>query len=166
MSRALRWLVLSPQLYRRFLCACISVSGSPAAPIVPSKVTFDERLQTLSASLLGLGCTANTTTGVITCTSPETIQLLLSTTSAHSFNFLVNGALSSGVYQVQMGVQVSETATSTGSVPAGASVQVGVGAGSLIEEILQSQTPFTTVTPCNPSGTTTGTAVNGCGPSG
>lgn len=157
-------IIVTPQIYQCLDAYCNTVSGTPAAPIIPSRVTFDERLQTLSASLAGLGCTASTTTGVITCTSPETIELLLSTTSAHSFNFLVNGSLSAGVYQVQLGVQVSETATSTGSVPAGASVQVGVGAGSLIEEILQAQTPFTSVTPCTSTGTTTGSAVTGCGP--
>jgi hypothetical protein len=163
-SSAFGSIIVTPQIYQCLDAYCNTVSSTPAAPIVPSKVTFDERLQTLSASLLGLGCTANTTTGVITCTSPETIELLLSTTSAHSFNFLVNGALSSGVYQVQLGVQVSGTATTSATLSSGASVQVGVGAGSLIEEILQSQTPFTSVTACNTTGATSGTAVVGCGP--
>jgi hypothetical protein len=97
--------------------------------------------------------------------SPETIELLLTTTSAHSLNFLVNGALSSGVYQVQFGVQVSGTATTSATLQSGASVSVAVGAGSLIEEILQSQTPLTTVAACNPASTVVkGSAVNGCGP--
>jgi hypothetical protein len=163
-SSAFGSIIVTPQIYQCLDQYCNVVSSTPAAPIVPSKVTFDERLQTLSASLLGLGCTASTTTGVITCTSPETIELLLSTTSAHSFNFLVNGSLQSGVYQVQLGVQVSDTATTTATLGSGASVAVGVGGGSLIEEILQSQTPFTTISACSPTGTTSGSTVNGCGP--
>ena len=164
-SSAFGSIIVTPQIYQCLDSNCNTVSSTPAAPIVPSRVTFDERLQTLSASLLGLGCTANTTTGVITCTSPETIELLLSTTSAHSFNFLVNGPLSSGVYQVQFGVQVSGSASTSATLQSGASVSVAVGAGSLIEEILQSQTPFTTVSACTPVGAAvTGSAVNGCGP--
>lgn len=160
-SSAMGSIIVTPQIYQCLDSNCNTVSNTPAAPIVPSKVTFDERLQTLSASLAGLGCTANTTTGVITCTAPETIELLLSTTSAHSFNFLVNGSLASGVYQVQFGVQVSGIASTTATLQSGASVSVAVGAGSLIEEILQSQTPFTSVTACTPVG---GGAVNACGP--
>ena len=160
-SSAMGSIIVTPQIYQCLDSNCNTVSSTPAAPIVPSRVTFDERLQTLTANLLGLGCTANTVTGVITCTSPETIELLLSTTSAHSFNFLVNGPLSSGVYQVQFGVQVSGTAGTTATLGSGASVQVAVGGGSLIEEILQSQTPFTTVSACTPVG---GGAVNACGP--
>ena len=162
-SSAMGSIIVTPQIYACIDSNCNTVSSVPAAPIVPSTVTFDERLQTLSASLLGLGCTANTTTGVITCTSPETIELLLSTTSAHSFNFLVNGSLASGVYQVQFGVQVSGVASTTATLSSGASVSVAVGAGSLIEQILQAQTPFTSVTACSPVSTASG-SVNACGP--
>ena len=157
-------IIVTPKIYQCLDQYCNVVSSTPAAPIVPSTVTFDERLQTLSATLAGLNCTTNLTTGVVTCTSPETIELLLSTTSAHSFNFLVNGALASGVYQVQLGVQVSDIASTTNTLGAGATVFAGVGGGSLIEMILQSQTPFTTISACTPAGTTSGSTLNGCGP--
>src|SRR5262245_3301770 len=53
--------------------------------VTPSVVTFNQRTQTLSASLAGLNCALDSTTGVLTCTDPETIGLLLSTTSANGF---------------------------------------------------------------------------------
>src|SRR5262249_33157640 len=76
-SSAFGSIIVTPQIYQCLDQYCNVVSGTPAAPIVPSKVTFNERLQTLSASLSGLNCTVNATTGVLTCTDPETIGLLL-----------------------------------------------------------------------------------------
>src|SRR4029077_13544906 len=94
--------------------------------------------------------------GVITCTSPQSIALLLSTTSAHSFNFLVHN-LSSGVYQVQLEIGVQAIA-STNSIAAGSNVSVGVGAGSLVNLIVQAQTPFDTISLCKGTTNTTGGA--------
>ena len=157
--------IVTPQIYECLDPNCNVVSSNPAAPVVPGSVTFDERLQTLTASLSGLpSCGFIAATSVITCNGPDTIRLLLSTMSAHSFNFLINGPLHAGVYQVQLGVQVSEAAFTTNTLQSGASVDVGVAAGSLIQMIVQSQTPFTTISACNPAGTTSGSAVNGCGP--
>lgn len=131
------------------------------APIYPNHVTFQSQVQTLSASLLGLGCTANTTSGVITCTSPETIELLLSIGGAHSFNFLVDtSALGSGTYQANFGINVTESA-STDTLGAGASVGVAVGAGSLGNLVVDVQTPFDTIGLCG--GNTTSSPVT-CGP--
>lgn len=131
------------------------------APIFPSHVTFQSQVQTLSASLLGLNCTANTTSGVITCLSPETIELLLSIGGAHSFNFLVdNSALGSGVYTLHLGLSVTASA-STNTVGAGASVGIAVGAGSLGNLVVQTQTPFNTIGLC---GANTGTSPAPCGP--
>lgn len=98
---------------------------------------------------------------VLTCTTPETIELILSTTSAHSFNFLVHN-LSAGVYQVQLQIGVTTAATSN-SLQAGATATVAVGAGSLMNLLVQAQTPFNNITLC---GTTakTGSSPNSCGP--
>jgi hypothetical protein len=132
------------------------------APIYPSEVTFYSQTQTLSADLLGLGCTADTT-GTVSCTSPETIELILSITGAHSFNFLVdNSALGAGVYQLRFGVGVT-TSASTNSLPAGATVDVAVAAGSLGALVVQAQTPFNTISLCDPTNTVSGTT-NNCGP--
>ncbi len=128
--------------------------------VTPSVVTFNQRGQTLSANLLGLGCTANLTTGAITCTSPETIDLILSTTSANAFNFLVQTP-GQGVYQVQLGISLSASATSD-TIGAGSQASVGVGAGSLVEMLVQAQTPFDSIKLCSP--TTAGGTSGPCGP--
>ena len=106
-------------------------------------MTFDDRQQILAASLAGV-CTL--TNGILTCTTRETIELILSTTSAHSFNFLVHN-LSAGVYQVSLQISVTTSATSK-SLHAGATAMVRVGAGSLVNLLVQAQTPFDNITLC------------------
>lgn len=140
------------------LVECTTNTAASPCAVFPNRVTFDERQQTLSASLAGI-CTL--VSGVLTCTTPETIELILSTTSAHSFNFLVHN-LSAGVYQVQLQIGVTTSATSN-SLAAGATATVGVGAGSLINLLVQAQTPFNNITLC---GTTSnsGSTPNSCGP--
>jgi len=141
------------------LVDCTTNTSTSACATFPNQVTFNDRLQTLSATL-GSACFADAA-GVITCTSPQSIALLLSTTSAHSFNFLVHN-LSSGVYQVQLEIGVQAIA-STNSIAAGSNVSVGVGAGSLVNLIVQAQTPFDTITLCKPGNANTG-APAPCGP--
>jgi hypothetical protein len=140
--------------------ALVDITGIGGS-VTPNHVTFNQRIQTLSADLLGLGCTADAVTGVVTCTDPETIGLILSTTSANGFNFLVQTP-GQGVYQVQLGVALEASAT-TNALPAGAQAMVGVGAGSLIEMIVQAQTPFDSIKLCS-GGSSTGTAPANCGP--
>ncbi len=141
------------------LVDCTTNTSTSACATFPNQVTFNDRLQTLSATL-GSACFTDAS-GVITCTSPQSIALLLSTTSAHSFNFLVHN-LSSGVYQVQLEIGVQAIA-STNSIAAGSNVSVGVGAGSLVNLIVQAQTPFDTISLCKPGNTNTG-APAPCGP--
>jgi len=129
--------------------------------VTPSVVTFNQRSQTLSASLAGLNCTIDATTGVLTCSDPETIGLILSTTSANGFNFLAQTP-GQGVYQVQLEIGVSATWT-TNSLQAGAAATVAVGAGSLVEMLVQAQTPFDTVKVCSGTADVPGPP-NSCGP--
>ncbi|PYN96894.1 MAG: hypothetical protein DMD89_17285 [Candidatus Rokuibacteriota bacterium] len=93
----------------------------------PPAVTFDERSQTLTANLLGCLTNLDSTTGlpVVSCTEPETIGLILSTLSAHSFNFLAEN-VGSGVYTVKLNIGATATATSS-SIAAKSQVGVGVG---------------------------------------
>ena len=77
---------------------------------------------------------------VITCTDPESIALLLSTTSAHSYQFIAP-ALPQGVYKVMLHIGATADATTT-SVGFNSQVAVGVGVGSLTAQIVQVQTPF------------------------
>jgi hypothetical protein len=132
----------------------ITDSSGKAFSVYPASVVYDARLQSLTANLLGLNCTADLTTGVVTCTSPETIGLLLSTTSAHTFNFLAPD-LPEGVYTVTLNVlataQVCPTDANpdqlcTGTIQPGTAVDVGVGAGSLGVLTVQTQTPFNSLT--------------------
>ena len=92
----------------------------------PPIVTYDERQQTLTTNL---GNICSTVSCVTTCTSPESIQLILSTTSAHAFNFIVPG-LSGGNHTVTFKIAVATDATAT-SLLAGAEAQAAVGVGSL-----------------------------------
>src|SRR5206468_5763559 len=130
--------------------------------VTPSQVTFNQRTQTLSANLAGLNCTADLTTGVITCTDPEVIGLLLSTMSANGFNFLVQTP-GAGVYQVQLGIALEASAITNSPLPAGANATVAVAAGSLVEMIVQAQTPFDTIKLCNGGAQNAG-APAPCGP--
>jgi hypothetical protein len=112
--------------------------------VYPSTVTYDARLQTLSATFNGTDCTADSTTRFVTCTNPETVQLLLSTMSAHTFNFLMPG-LPTEVYAINLNIAASTTG-SADSVDSRVSVKAGVRAGSLGVLTVQSQTPFDSLT--------------------
>ena len=168
MSTAMGAVVVTPKVYFCPSNDCSGASGTlvdiatMGGSVTPNQVTFNQRLQTLSASLQGLNCTIDATTGILTCTDPETISLLLSTMSANGFNFLVQTP-GQGTYQVQLGVAL-ESAASTNALPAGAQAMVGVAAGSLVEMIVQAQTPFDSITLCNggPQNGSSGPA--NCGP--
>jgi hypothetical protein len=158
-------LVVTPLVYECMgsgQTPCSTLSAAPVGTVTPSQVTFNSRMQTLTANLLGLGCTS--VLGIITCTSPETIELILQTTTANGFNFLVTDLPGSGVYQVQLGLSVSASATTT-SVAAGSTATIGVGAGSLVEMIVQAQTPFDSINLC-PGGSQNGNPASpaNCGP--
>jgi hypothetical protein len=110
----------------------------------PPAATFNERTQTLTANLSG--CITNPDSlgiPVIDCSEAEMVDLLLSTMSAHSFTFLAenNG---SGVYTVRFHIGATAVASST-SITARSSVGVGVGVGSLAVQLVQVQTPFSSL---------------------
>jgi hypothetical protein len=105
----------------------------PAAPNVNGEsvgVIFDQRIQTLNATIGGVftGCT------VLPCTvtTDEQITLILDTTSAHSFNWILPSV---GVGMHQIKVQVSLATATTGTTPGNASVAEAMfGLGSLTIE--------------------------------
>ncbi len=111
-----------------------------AVPVFPPHVIFDEREQQLTANLSGCITNPGATGPVITCTTPETIALVLSTTSAHSFNFIAQNQ-GAGVYTVTLNIGVTANATST-SAGFNSNAVVAVGVGSLTAQIVQVQTPF------------------------
>ena len=124
-------------------------AGCPVGVAYPPSVTYDLRQQTLTTNL---GNICSTVAGVTTCTDPEAIQLILSTTSAHSFNFVVPG-MSQGVHTVTFNIAVSTDATAS-SLLAGATAQVAVGVGSLTAQVVKTQTPWDAIT-LGPGGTPT-----------
>lgn len=122
----------------------VLLDGKPFDPrdlsgAFPSKVVFDKRAQTLSATLGGViqSCFDLNGDGVIDvateCTvTDEMIELILDTMAAHHFNF-VAANLSSGTHtlEVKVGIGV-DTSSGAGS----ASATAGVGRGSLtVEEV-------------------------------
>ena len=110
-------------------------TSCPNGVAYPFQVTYNARLQQLSAQLLGLNCTADPTTGTITCTDPETISLLLDTTSANAFNFVAPN-LTSGTHTIELQVNVGTSAQSD-SIAAGAAATAEVGVGTLSVEDVQ-----------------------------
>jgi hypothetical protein len=120
------------------------VDCTTACPIglaYPPMVTYDMRQQTLTTNL---GSICGTVAGVVTCTTAESIQLILSTTSAHSFNFIVPG-LAGGTHTIQFKIAASTDATAS-SLLAGAEAQVAVGVGSLTAQVVKTLTPFDSIT--------------------
>ena len=117
-------------------------TNCPNGVAYPPEVTFNERSQTLSANLGDICTSLN---GVVTCTTPESIELVLSTTSANSFTFVVPN-ISGGVHNVAMNIGVSTTATTSSSLSAGALVNVGVGVGTFVAQVVKAQTPFDGIT--------------------
>jgi hypothetical protein len=117
-------------------------TGCPNGVAYPPEVTMNERSQTLSANL---GDICTTVAGVAVCTTPESIELVLSTTSANSFTFVVPN-ISGGVHNVALDIGVSTTATTSSSLNAGALVNVGVGVGSFVAQVVKAQTPFDGIT--------------------
>lgn len=115
--------------------------------VYPERVTYNSRLQTLSATFNGTNCTVDTTTdstdSPVTCSSPETVDLLLSTMSAHTFNFIAPN-LPEGVYTLKFYIGAG-TSGSTDSVGNSVLVKAGVRAGSLGLMTVQSQTPFSSL---------------------
>jgi hypothetical protein len=116
-------------------------SACPIGLAYPPMVTFDERMQSLTTNL---GSICSTVAGIVTCTSPESIQLILSTTSAHSFNFIVPG-LAGGTHTIQFKIAACTDATAS-SLLAGAQATVAVGVGSLTAQVVKTLTPFDSIT--------------------
>jgi hypothetical protein len=95
-------------------------------------VVYCDRIQTLNAKFAGLNCTADAITGAVTCTDPETLQLILRTLSANAFNF-AKSDVGVGVHtiQVQARAQANVTFDNSGAL---AGAEAFAGAGSLLVE--------------------------------
>lgn len=102
----------------------------------PLGVTYCSRLQQIEAQFAGLNCTADLTTGVVTCADPEMFRLLLETLNANAFNYLLPDA-SSGVWKVEVQARARSSASLGGSGLGSASANAFVGLGSTRIESLR-----------------------------
>lgn len=112
-------------------------------PMPPGTVTYAARTQTLSATLEGAiaGCLTTVTNGDGTtsivldqnCVTPETIELILTTLNAASFNFVASN-VPVGTHTISLQARIS----STTSVDTGtASATALVGKGTMIAQIVR-----------------------------
>lgn len=99
-------------------------------------VTYCDRFQQMEATFAGLNCTADLTTGVVTCEDPETLRLLLKTLNAHHFNFIhANGV--PGVQKVVVQARAEAGTALGGSQLGSARTEAFAGAGVLSVETIR-----------------------------
>jgi len=88
-------------------------------------VTFNERIQTLTATLSSVISCSSATSCTFSAT-PEQIQLILKTTSAHTFNFILLN-VGTGVHTITIQAKVSSSASGSGGGVAIANALYGLG---------------------------------------
>lgn len=118
----------------------VLINGDEAKPMAPGKVTFCRRSQTLSAVFQGLLTNEDGTvcikidpvTGLHiideSCLEYEELQLILDTTNANAFNFVVRD-LPQGDYEIEVQARLT---TSTSSENGSATAEAIIGKGSAI----------------------------------
>ena len=119
----------------------VLVDGKPADPTssidstgtTADGVVYCDRIQTLAAKFAGLNCTADATTGAVTCSDPEELRLILRTLDASSFNFAmadVGVGVHTVTVQANAAAAVNFDDDASGGALAGA--EAFTGAGSLV----------------------------------
>jgi hypothetical protein len=121
----------------------VLVDGEPAEPhnsLDATKTNADgvvycDRVQTLNAKFSGLNCTADLTSGAVTCADPETLQLILQTLNANAFNF-AKSDVGVGVHTitVEARAQASVNFDNDQSGLSLAGAEAFAGAGSMVVE--------------------------------
>jgi hypothetical protein len=104
----------------------------------PRGVTYCFRLQQLEARFAGLNCSVDLnpespTYGMVTCTDPEELRLLLETLNANSFNFYLAEAVS-GVHQIEVQARAEASVALGGGGLGEAGADAFVGLGSMVAE--------------------------------
>ena len=100
-----------------------------------SGLTYCDRFQRLAARFAGLNCTADAE-GVVTCTDPEELQLILKTLNAHHFEFLHANAVP-GVQKVEVQARAQSAVALDGTRLGAAGTAAFVGAGALSVETIR-----------------------------
>lgn len=99
-------------------------------------VTYCDRYQQLEAKFAGLNCTADLTTGVVTCLDPEELRLILKTLDAHHFNFIHANAVP-GVHKVEVQARAQSAVALGGTQLGAAGAEAFAGAGALSVETIR-----------------------------
>lgn len=96
-------------------------------------VVYCDRIQTLNAKFAGLNCTADPTTGVVTCTDPEELQLILKTLNANAFNFAKTD-VTAGAHTITVQGRAQANVNFADDVQGGAlaGAEAFTGAGALV----------------------------------
>lgn len=97
-----------------------------------SGVVFCDRIQTLRAKFSGLNCTVDAN-GVVTCSDPEELQLILKTLNANAFNFVAANR-GSGVHTIEVQARSSAATSATGINGSLGNSSAFIGAGSVAVE--------------------------------
>ena len=122
-------------------------------PMPPGSVTYAARTQTLSATLEGMiaGCLTvvnnpDGTTSIVldpNCVTPETIELILDTLNAASFNFVASN-VPVGKHMISLQARISSSASVQNGT---ASASALVGKGTMIVQILRATHTTASETP-------------------
>ena len=99
-------------------------------------LTYCDRYQKLEAKFSGLNCTADATTGVVTCTDPEELRLLLKTLDATHFNFIHANSIP-GVQTVEVQARAQAGIALGGTQLGAAGAEAFAGAGALSVETIR-----------------------------
>lgn len=99
-------------------------------------VVYCDRLQKLEGTFGGYDCTADLTTGEVTCAEEESLRLLLQTMNANAFNFAADD-VGSGIHTVTVQAKADASAIvdeGDGTDGSLAGAEAFAGAGSLVVE--------------------------------
>ena len=114
----------------------IDANFDQSNPSTVPGLTYCDRVQRLEAKFAGLSCTAGLG-GVVTCTNPEELRLLLKTLYATHFNFLAANLPLSGVYKIEVQARAQADVALGGSTLGAAKAEAFVGAGALSVETIR-----------------------------
>lgn len=118
----------------------VLVDGQPAEPDnsedingeFSGGVVYCDRFQQLEARFAGLNCTADPVTGVVSCTDPETLRLILRSMNANAFNF-AKADVGVGVHTIKVQAKAMASIEMNNSINL-AGAEAFAGAGSLLVE--------------------------------
>lgn len=113
-----------------------SIDANQASTGRNGGVVYCDRIQQLAAKFSGLNCKADLHTGVVTCASPEELQLIQKTLNAAAFNF-VAADVKSGVNKIEVQARSTAATGTTGTNGSLANANAFIGMGSVAVEAVR-----------------------------